>query len=281
MHPGETDAENDYGANLRYCCDHYRSISAVCRQLNFNRQQFNKYINGQNRPSRYNHRRISDFFGLEYHELLMPHEAFVTMLTAKPRVSPGIEIGARVAKHVTELLAADAHETKNYAGFYYKYFHSMTEPQLIKRDLCHFYMKSGILCTSTKERVGPDASRQSAKELLSYRGMVALLGGRFYWIECDRELQSEVTLSILFPSPTKIISKLEGLVLGTGLDRSRRIVASRVVLQFIGRKIDGRHCMTNVGVFDRADSSISDEIRSLLNASIPAGDAVLQKQSWE
>ena len=275
------DNQDDYGENLRFCCDHYRSISAVCRQLDFNRQQFNKYINGQSRPSRHNHRRISDFFGLDYHELMMPHDAFVAILTARSRITPGVEIGTRVAKHITDLLAADAHETKSYSGFYYKYFHSMTHPRMIKRDLCHFYMKSGILCTSTKEWIASGSAGRSTDGFLSYRGMIAILGGRIFWLECDRELQSEVTLTILFPSPTKIITSLEGLVLGTGLDRSRRIVASRAVLQFLGRTVDLRHHMSRVGVYDKDDDSIDEQIRTLINKPAPAGDSVLQKQSWE
>lgn len=273
--------DSAYGTNLRYCCDHYRSISAVCRQLEFNRQQFNKYINGQSQPSRHNHRRISDFFGLDYHELFMPHEDFVKLLTAKRRIAPGIEIGGRIAKHVTTLLAANSHETKAYTGFFYKYFHSMTEPTRIKRDLCHFYMRHGILCTSTKERVTSSPDQETTRGFLSYRGTVALLGGRLFWIECDRELQSEVTLSILFPSPIKTITRLEGLVLGTGLDRARRIVSSRVVLQYLGRDIDKRSHLSRVGVYDEDDPTLDGDILKLLNTEIPAEDRVLQMQSWQ
>jgi hypothetical protein len=111
-------------------------------------------------------------------------------------------------------------------------------------------------------------------------------GGRYFgrmcfWVECDRELQSEVTLTILFPSPTKIITTLQGLVLGTGLDRSRRFVASRAVRQFLGRTADLRDHMSQVGVFDRDDDTIDEQIRTLINKPVPTGDSVLQRQSWE
>ena len=77
--------EDDYRANLQFCCDHYRSVSEVCRRLKVNRQQFNRYLAGTAAPSRHNHRRISDSFGLEEHELLMPHEAFAATFAQRAR----------------------------------------------------------------------------------------------------------------------------------------------------------------------------------------------------
>ena len=66
----------DYRINLQVCCDHYRSVSEVCRRLKINRQQFNRYLMGSATPSRHNHKLISDFFGLEEDELFGPHAAF-------------------------------------------------------------------------------------------------------------------------------------------------------------------------------------------------------------
>ena len=50
--------------NLRHACATRRSISQICRDIGINRQQFNRYIAGEARPSAYNVGRIAAFFGV-------------------------------------------------------------------------------------------------------------------------------------------------------------------------------------------------------------------------
>ncbi len=266
-----------YGDNLRYCCDHYKSISLVCRKLGFNRQQFNKYINGQSQPSRHNHKRLSDFFGLDYHELHMSHEDFVSTFERKSQSLP-TEIDARVARKITDLLVSDTSQTNTYVGYYFRYSYSKTDPTRLKRDLCRFYTKNGILYTSIRCKLLLDPAGEPSSKAWTYRGAVALLSGRLFWMEFDRELDSEITLSILIPNTTRIITYLEGLVLGTGLDRARRIVAGRLVLEYLGRKIDAKKALKSIGVFEKDDPTIPETIKAMIMAEIPAGEAVLQLQ---
>ena len=267
-------ADDPYGENLRYCCDHFKSISAVCRKLDFNRQQFNKYLKGLSVPSRHNHRRLSDFFGLDYHELHMPHEDFVASFEQRRQTKPQ-DIDIRVAQQIIDMLATDTTQTKLYAGYYFKYFHSMTDPTKIKRDLCHFYIYRGILYTSIRTKLHPDHPDDTTR-FLTYRGTIALLRGRLFWMEFDRELEGEITLSILMPSPTRVITQLEGLVLGVGLDRNRRIVAGRIVLEFLGRKTDRKRAFAKVGVFEKEAAGIPQGVKDLLLAEIPISEAFLQ-----
>ncbi|MGC1426952.1 MAG: helix-turn-helix transcriptional regulator, partial [Albidovulum sp.] len=49
--------------NIRLLCSYGQSVSDICRRAGFNRQQFNKYINGHAQPSLATLRRICDFFG--------------------------------------------------------------------------------------------------------------------------------------------------------------------------------------------------------------------------
>ena len=53
-----------FSANLRFACATRRSISQICREIGINRQQFNRYIGGEARPSPHNVARIARFFGL-------------------------------------------------------------------------------------------------------------------------------------------------------------------------------------------------------------------------
>ena len=80
----------DLPANLRLLCSYGRSITAVCRQIGINRQQFTKYMAGTSRPGLSNVRRIADHFGLEDYELLMEHEAFRRILSIRRPIAPDI-----------------------------------------------------------------------------------------------------------------------------------------------------------------------------------------------
>ncbi|MFV0665907.1 helix-turn-helix domain-containing protein [Denitromonas sp.] len=42
---------DDFARNLRLLCSYYKSIAEVCRRLNVNRPQFNRYLSGRYRPS--------------------------------------------------------------------------------------------------------------------------------------------------------------------------------------------------------------------------------------
>lgn len=68
--------EDTFQTNLTYACSLYPSVAEVCRRLGINPQEFNEYLAGQVRPSRYNMRKICDFFGVNEWEKLT-HNAHV------------------------------------------------------------------------------------------------------------------------------------------------------------------------------------------------------------
>ena len=60
----------DFRKNLRFLCGMYKSVAEVCRRIDINRQQFNKYLGGQAVPSSYNLRKICTFFGVDEDKIL-------------------------------------------------------------------------------------------------------------------------------------------------------------------------------------------------------------------
>ena len=65
-------------ANLRKLCSLHTSVAEVSRRLGINRQQLNKYLSGDAFPSLRNLRRITDFFGVDEFEVLLPPPEFAT-----------------------------------------------------------------------------------------------------------------------------------------------------------------------------------------------------------
>ena len=45
-------SQENFSINLRIICDQQISVAHICRKMEINRQQFNKYLSGQIYPSK-------------------------------------------------------------------------------------------------------------------------------------------------------------------------------------------------------------------------------------
>jgi len=149
------------GPNLKLLCSHYRSIAEVCRKLTINRAQFNKYLNGQSRPTAFNLKRICDFFGVEMYELSLPAEQFADL------------IGARIGSHDTRLpsdpllelfqpLGEHSSSLSRYCGYYFEYVNCMSVPGQILLSLVHLREERGsffLNARSVRNRRAPTVAR--------------------------------------------------------------------------------------------------------------------------
>ncbi len=77
--------------NLRLLCSYYKSVAEVSRRLGISRPQFNRYLSGRYRPAANTLRRICDFFGVEEHEVLLPHSQFERLVQVRPKSQHRIE----------------------------------------------------------------------------------------------------------------------------------------------------------------------------------------------
>lgn len=251
----------DYRANLQFCCDHYRSVSEVCRRLLLNRQQFNRYLAGSSAPSRHNHRRISDFFGLEEHELLMPHEVFAETFarrTAARQLLPALDRHAALLREASRSGSRDLHE---YCGFYFKYFFSYLGNGRIKRELAHWRYDGDTLVSSVKQRfTGEDEDGEVSLRFTTYRGLVGSLGDRLTTIDAQRGGGREMSMMILYPK-RRLLRQLHGMTIGVSHGTIRAIGAARVVMDFLGTQIDIRAALGALGTFDADDPSVPEPIR--------------------
>ena len=67
--------ENFY-INLRIICNQQISVAHVCRKMEINRQQFNKYLSGQIYPSKFNLNKICQYFQLSEEEFNLKSSEF-------------------------------------------------------------------------------------------------------------------------------------------------------------------------------------------------------------
>ena len=126
--------------NLRLLCSYGKSVSDVCRQAGFNRQQFNKYLNGHAAPSLTTLRRICDFFGVDDHEILLPHDAFKAIVRLRP---PNLGATPTVFETALETLIqpdrTDANVLSRHEGYYHAYVSPSPAGGSLVRSLVRLY----------------------------------------------------------------------------------------------------------------------------------------------
>ena len=254
------ERKGDFCVNLQLCCDHYRSVSELCRRLKINRQQFHRYLAGTAVPSRHNYKLISDFFGLEAEHLFMPSAAFAASF--KPRAMAEPAPATRSWDNLRRAVFGDGLlQLADYQGFYFKYFYTYIGGHRIKRELVHWYESEGALVSSVKQRyLGEDETGEASSAFITYRGVVGSLGDRLINIDYHRGTGREASTMFLYPRGRKS-RRRNGLTLSVGHDPARSIAAARVVMDFIGTDIDLRSALSSLGTFNLDEPSVPAAIK--------------------
>ena len=143
-------ANQNFARNLRTICNQHRSVAHVCRSLEMNRQQFNKYLSGQIFPSRHNLQRICQFFKLSQDNLVLDPAEFERLISDIPKADSG-------QGHIETLLdsipnAVDA--LARYEGYYYSHFHALGFPGSMVRSLVQIYRRQDCFYTKTSNIYG-------------------------------------------------------------------------------------------------------------------------------
>ncbi|MEX0923701.1 MAG: helix-turn-helix transcriptional regulator [Rhodovibrionaceae bacterium] len=256
--------------NLSYLCSLYPSIAEVCRQLSINRQQFNKYLSGQSRPSRHNMRQICDFFGITESEILLEYSRFVELvsLRRRPFTSKALE---QPLRHLEELYKQSA-TLERYLGYYFRYFYSFGYPGHIIKSLAVIHEEDGRYFWKNLE-VMRAAVTGGPTTVSKYLGACFLLSDRIFIIEYEALLRNSITQLAIYPSYHPRVDRLIGIQTGGPVKRGRKPGASRVLLQHLGRQIDVRRALAATDIFpaDQVEPWISE----MVDNSIEAGSSVL------
>lgn len=106
------DAHANFNINLKLACSTRQSISDLCRAIDMNRQQFNRYINAGALPSAHNRLRIAAAFGLDPADFDLPAGAFRRKLNEKSQ-QPAMEEGP-----LGDAFPGDIRALRAHIGFY-------------------------------------------------------------------------------------------------------------------------------------------------------------------
>jgi transcriptional regulator with XRE-family HTH domain len=259
--------------NLGTLCSYYPSIAEVCRKLSINRQQFNKYLCGQSRPSRHNMRRICDFFGVTESEILLEPERFEEIVGLRRRPVKDDRLGLAV-RHLEKLYSASGN-LERYVGYYFRYFYSFGFAGRVIKSLCVIHERDGRYFWKNIERIRPPDSGNRTT-VNKYVGTVFLIADRIFIIEYETLLTNWITQVALYPSYRSRVDRLVGIQTGGPVRRGRKPGASRVLLEYLGRDVDIRKALRQSGLFNDDDPRLPAGTRAMIRNEILPGTFVLE-----
>ncbi|PSJ46664.1 transcriptional regulator [Zobellella endophytica] len=258
----------DFAKNLRLLCSYYKSVAEVCRKLKVNRPQFNRYLSGRYKPSAHSLRRLCDFFGVEEHEILMPHSQFELLIQVRPRPREEEEEHPELS-HLA-LLQANSQGLDKYLGYYFEYHHSMAFPGKILRNLVCLEQRGQGVYYQRTERL-----QQSPGERVyhsKYLGMAHLLADRIFLVDYESLTRNQLTQTILIPTFKSRVGRLSGLRLGASASGERIPSCTRVVLEYLGRKVDIRRTLALCSTFDADSGHIAPAILAAIANDMAPGE---------
>ena len=259
------DKNSDLAENLRYLCNQKASISEVCRELEINRQQFNKYLSGVSRPSSANLGKICRYFQCQEEMINLPHHQFLQSMTQEPESSAALDSQNMLNLLQTAYPEADP-ELKRYLGFYHVYCHSMGFPGYIAKSLAQFYIKDNRMFCKTIERMSKVDEKEGPHFTFKYFGSVSMISDRLYLMEMESLLKKNLSLTILYPSYQPKLQFLNGINAGVASTHGRDPACRYITYDFLGKSIDIRQALKSSGLYKSDSDKISEEIKKRLKA---------------
>ena len=256
-------ASKYFGLNLRIQCEKYGSIAEVCRGTSLNRQQFNKYLRGENLPNVRTRRRLCEFFNIPEEEMFLPPEAerFGTktgLYASDGNVKPSQDALKSLEGFARSFLQRNSQSPKcNLAdGYYYCYFPLQNQRNFLVRAALKISTLNG-LTTFTRHtyfRSAEFPSRFIARG--RHRGLVIQAEGETYLLGMNSFEPFHLSL-ITIPNGTDPIR------MGLGLTRgSSQSLTCRICLEYAGDTLSAAKQLTKFfGVIGLNSKSIHPSIR--------------------
>lgn len=256
---------DDFANNLRLLCSTESSVSAICRQIGVNRQQFSKYLSGAARPSPANMRKIAVHFGVRPAEFHLPTEEFeVHPLVAGKLAGP--QVAAPNLGGFETAFRGQTIPLRRYLGYYLSYFLTQSWEDSIVCAVVRLDEHNGMVrCRSMERSVDPE---DGSLYLSKYDGRVALLGNRIFVMEYQALARDALVETVLNPVGRGQLQYLRGTTFGI-TSRQRTPFMSPVVWRYYGDISSLRDLMKQVGRHDLNSDRVDQRAKSILLGARP------------
>lgn len=249
--------QDPFASNLRHACATMPSVSHFCRRYGFNRQQFNRYIAGQARPSPYNLLRIADAFGLAPDDFDRPEAGFRRRLAQ--RRAP-----ADRRDPLEDALPGDLAVLRRYLGFYQTWHLSLSWPGHVVCSCTHLREHDGKVLVTSRERI--EVPESGIRQHSRYMGFAAYRRGRIFVMESTRGAEPTFGQTVLLPFETHQRLYLRGLTMGVSWRRNNQPYAARMMWRFAGTRPDLRKLLVRCGACPAGSADVPSAVADYLSA---------------
>jgi len=263
---------DDFASNLRLLCSTESSVSAVCRQIGVNRQQFSKYLSGAARPSPSNMRKIAVHFGVRPAEFMLPADEFESHTSVAGKlVGPSVTHSDRDG--FESAFRGQTIPLRRYLGYYLSYFLTQSWENSIICAIVRLDEVNGLIrCRSLERSIDPD---DGSLYLSKYDGRVAMLGNRIFVMEYQTLARDALVETVLYPVGRGQLQYLRGTTFGI-TSRQRTPFTSPVVWRYLD---DFPTLRDSCARWDATTSTRQSWTRRLAPSSW-AGTTRAQTRSW-
>jgi len=256
----------NFSINLRIVCDEQISVAHVCRKMEINRQQFNKYLSGQIYPSKHNLNRICQYFQLSEEEFNLKSSEFRQIAPKSLQSESNLE--KIELNNIIDSISSHSKDLSRYEGYYYSYFHSPEFPGYINRSLIHIYQYENKFYSTSIEHLWDKENGDTHRNRFKYKGAVFYLGDRIFITEVETLTHNVIHHTILCPSYMNIVDSLSGVSMGVSSRTSHVPAAMRIEFKYLGKQINIREVLRNCGLFKLNTKLIDSNIIARINNEI-------------
>jgi transcriptional regulator with XRE-family HTH domain len=241
--------------NLKIACATQRSISHLCRAIDINRQQFNRYINGQTRPSAHNLARIANHFDVEAADFFLAPTLF------RKRLSKSV-VGAYEGSELFNAFPGNLRALRRHIGYFQTYHRSPSWPEMVVCSCSRLTEQGGLMHVKSMERLRDPGN--GIQQLSKYVGLAAFYRNRIFITERVTGPNSILSQTILLPFDEYQRVYLRGTTMGISWRRENLPYASRVIWRHVGAEPDLRELLGRCGPLPLSSRQLPPTVRSFL-----------------
>ena len=267
-------ANKNFSTNLRTVCNEKISVAHVCRKMEINRQQFNKYLSGQIYHSKYNLNKICQYFQFSEEEFNLESDQFA-QITPKNLQSESHSERSEL-ENIIDSIPSDNKSLSRYEGYYFNYFLSSGFPGYLIRSLIHIYQYKNKFYSTSIEHLWDKENGDTQRNRFKYKGAVFYLADRIFITELETLTNNVIHHTILCPSYRNIIDSLSGISMGVGSRNSHMPAATRVEYVYLGKQINIRETLGNCGLFKLNTKLVDSNIIARINNEIIDSEFMLR-----
>jgi transcriptional regulator with XRE-family HTH domain len=252
---------NSFAVNLRRHCLEFQSIAEVCRGIDINRQQFNKYLAGQMLPNSRTLQRICSFLKVSEEELFQN----TADLVAAP-VTNNFGNNTVASHELHRFIAALEPKLKIddeviRPGYYFCYFPLQNFGSLLLRSLIVVTKQDGMAKFSRLTIVPARGKRGSLLARGRHTGIVFASAREIYLLGVQKEFQSQCSIISIDRAYNLKSSIYQGMALTRGANAQ---MASRVAIEYLGPKTNIRMAIKSLGPVEISSPGLNRHIVAIL-----------------